>query len=115
MMNINLQPSSSEKYSELDSPEPEKGLSLFPVFSGEMFRRVICYPLIVEMWHKKDSGRNKRRWLAEFSQTERDKISEYYGRFYKWYLVTGTPRRVALKLQTLQLLERAVSFFGELT
>ena len=29
-----------------------------------------------------------------------------------WYLVTGTPHRIAMKLQTLALLQRAVNFFG---
>lgn len=107
-------PGTAEKYAELDEPiAGRNGCSLLPVFSGTAFGSAVNYPLIVESWSKKQSGRQKRRWQAEFTPAERRTLQKYYGKFYDWYLRTGTPRRVSLRLGTLQLLLRAVAFFAE--
>jgi hypothetical protein len=87
---------------------------LMPVFSGEAFQKTVPFPVIVEGWEKKNSGRVKRRWLAEFTPSERKKLSGYHGRFYRWYLISGVPRTVTLHLRTLELLQKAVNFFGSI-
>jgi len=86
-------------------------VEFMPVFSGESFLRALTYPVIVEAWKKKNSGRGKRAWLAEFTETERDLICKWHAKFHDWHSVSGTPDRVAMKLTTLELLQRAVDFF----
>jgi hypothetical protein len=111
---MRMDPESPAEYDEMDAiTAGPNGMKLMPVFSGEMFQQSVAYPVIVEAWDKKNSGRHKRRWEATFTQAERNKISRYYGRFYRWYLVSGTPKRVSLQLNTLTLLQRAVNFFAE--
>jgi hypothetical protein len=109
---MSLAPESPEPYNALDEVDVSKGLALQPVFTGRAFLDVVNYPVIVEMWEKVKYGRHRRRWLAEFTQAERNKIACYHGRFYRWHLVSGTPDRVACRLSTLQLLQRAVAFFA---
>lgn len=111
---MDMRPESPAEYVEMDNiTTGPNGMQLLPVFSGEMFQKSVAYPVIVEGWDKKSAGRHKRRWEATFTQAERNKISRYYGLFYKWYLVSGTPKRVSLQLNTLTLLQRAVNFFAE--
>ncbi len=110
---MDLRPTPPDEYAELDVVSIDRGgLRLLPVFSGEKFRELVAYPIIVERWAIKGCGRGKRRWLAEFTAVERKKISKYYGRFYRWYLVSGTPDRVSMRLSTLELLQRAVAWFA---
>ena len=59
-------------------------------------------------------GSRRRRYYAEFSQQERRLIHFYYNKFYRWYLVTGAPDHVTMKLPTLALLRRAVAFFASI-
>jgi len=109
-----MDPEDPETFVEMDAVTAgRRGLKLKPVFSGETFQQAVRYPVIVENWEKVKAGRHKRRWEATFTQAERNKISKFYGRFYKWYLVSGTPERVSLRLNTLTLLQRAVNFFAE--
>jgi len=89
------------------------GMKLMPVFSGERFRELVQYPVMVETWEKKDFGRLKRRWVQEFTLTERQQLGKWYAKFYHWYFVSGTPKTVALtSINTLNLLQRAVAFFA---
>ena len=81
--------------------------------SGDQFSKTVQYAVIVEAWdHKKENCRARRRWLSTFTQAERDTISSYYYRFYRWYLVTGVPERVEVKPSTITLLQRATNFFA---
>ena len=91
---------------------PDKGVSLRLTLSMDKFTQLVCYPVIVEMWEKKNGGRVKRQWLKTFDKSERRKIACYYSAFYKWHLVTGPPRTVMMKISTLDLLQRAANFFG---
>jgi hypothetical protein len=110
---MNMQPQSPDDFNLMDGFE-NKPMKLLPVMTGEQFQKIVCYPIIVEAWDKKKDGRRKRQWLKDFSKYERKKIGSYYGRFYKWYLVSGTPKHVACKLDTIELLQRAVGFFASI-
>ncbi len=111
---MDMQPKSPPEYVEMDNiTSGPNGMQLLPVLSGEVFQKAVAYGVIVEGWEKKKAGRHKRRWEATFTQAERNKISRYYGRFYRWYLVTGTPKRVSMRLNTLALLQKAVNFFAD--
>lgn len=96
-----------------DFEDSDRPVTLRPTFSGEAFKRIVAYPVIVEIWDKLGrSGSKRRRYNDEFTEAERKLIARYYKRFYRWYLVTGTPKRVMLNLNTLHLLQRAVNFFA---
>lgn len=110
---MNMDPQPVEEFHAMDSPRDSR-FQLLPVMSGDMFLQTINYPIVVEMWGKKNFGRNKRRWLSEFTEPERDKISRYHERFYRWHLISGTPKQVSCRLGTLDLLIRAVDFFASL-
>jgi len=110
---MDMRPESPAEYSQLDELQDGKAMTLLPVFSGEAFQKAVVFPVIVEAWDKKSAGKHKRRWEATFTPAERKKIAIYYGRFYKWYLVSGVPRKVSVRLNTLTLLQKAVNFFAE--
>lgn len=112
---MDMRPESPAEYAELDSVETGRnGVKLMPVFDGETFQQAVAFPVIVEAWEKKNSGRRKREWLAAFTEAERKKIGKYHSRFYRWYLVTGVPKRVSVNLDTLQLLQKAVNWFASI-
>lgn len=105
---------------DMDRDElPEGAMRLMPVFSGDAFLKAVNYPVVVEMWkhifthgNRRIGGRIGRAFMEQFTEVERKTISKWHTKFYRWYLVTGTPKRVVLRLKTLQLLQRAVAFFG---
>lgn len=96
-----------------DEGEDDRPVRLVMVMSGEAFARQVSYPVVVEMMDKvKSPGSRRRKYLAAFNEKERKTISKWYNKFYKWYLVTGTPRRVGVKPSTLRFLQRVVGFFA---
>jgi hypothetical protein len=110
---MSIWPESPEEFAMLDPPANRR-MQLQPVFTGDMFKQAVAYPVLVEGWDKKKSGRVKRAWLKEFTEAERTTISSYYKRFYRWHLVTGMPAHVSCRLTTLALLQRAVNFFASI-
>lgn len=110
-------PEPAEAYADLDLVE-DRQLSIRLVFKGDVFGWVVNYPLIVEMYDKavNRSGRTVARirnaYRTTFSKSERAKLSTYHTKFRRWYLVTGTPRQVAVHAATIRLLQKAVVFFG---
>lgn len=104
----------------MDRDELDDGqIVLLPIFSGDKFIETVNYPVIVEMWknifvngNRKIGGRVGRAFKEQFTEAERKMISKWHTKFYRWYLVTGTPRKVAMRLKTVELLQRAVAFFG---
>lgn len=109
-----MDPDSPDEFHMMDRTDGGQ-IEFLPVMTGEMFGKLVAYPVIVEGWDKKKHGRHKRAWEATFTQAERNKIARYYGRFYKWYLVTGTPKRVSCRFNTMALLQRAAQFFAGLS
>lgn len=97
-----------EEYLERDT-----NVMVMLALSTTQFIRTIPYPVIVEMWDKKSFGRNKRRWLNTFDESQRSTISRWHTKFHKWHLVTGAPEKIAIAPSTLELLQRAVAFFAE--
>jgi hypothetical protein len=73
--------------------------------------------IIVEMWEHvggaKACGITKQKYLASFNEKQRKTLSAYYPRFYDWHLRRGVPQRsVFRKIETIDLIKRAVSFFA---
>jgi hypothetical protein len=109
---MSMAPEYPSDYDELDEVSAGRGLTLNPCFTGKMFQEAVNFPIIAENWEHIKYGRVKRAWEKEFTQAERNKISRYRGKFHRWYLVTGVPKRVMVNLNTLTLLQRAVNFFA---
>lgn len=108
---MSLEPDNREELRWLE--KPQEGASLLICLSGANFKAAVDYPIIVEMWERKKGGRVKREWLKQFTETERNLISRYYAKFYRWYLVTGAPDKVVFrKVSTLTTLQKAVHFFA---
>lgn len=80
--------------------------------TGDEFRAMVAFPVVVEMWDKKSYGLTKRAYEQEFDKDERTKLSRWYAKFYNWHLRTGTPRNIAISANTLAFLIRATNFFG---
>lgn len=71
------------------------------------------YSVVVEMWDKVQGSMSKRKkYNEEFTEQERETIRRYYKVFYNWYLVKGTPDNTTMSPKTLNILERAINFFG---
>ena len=68
---MSLDPAPADDFAQLD-PNNCAGVELLPVFSGVAFLAAVAYPVLVEMWEKKKSGRVKRAWLATFTEAERE-------------------------------------------
>ena len=69
------------------------------------------YPVLVEMWDK-NSGRIRREYNKQFTETERELVRRYYSVFYSWYLKSGTPEQAVMLPNTLDILRRAIHFFA---
>lgn len=83
-------------------------------FSGDFINQILGYPVIVEAWDKRDQGRVGRAYREAFNEEERRAIGAMYPAMYSWYLRTGIPQRVGMRLRTLQLLQRAANFFASI-
>ncbi len=93
-----------------DSPPVE----LVPTFSGEQFQEFVDYPVIVESWDKKNFGRGKRRWLAEFTEEERKIIEEWHKHFHSWHIRHGRRFRVKCRMHLIPILQKACNFFARI-
>jgi len=104
-------PQDAPEFGTLDK-DGDKAVTLAMLLSGETFSQSVAFPVIVEGWEKKRSGRVKRAYLKEFTESERKKLSGWHTKLYRWHLVSGVPRQIFIRPSTLQLLQRACAFFG---
>lgn len=82
------------------------------VLSREEVQQDIAYPLICETmcgaaWQ---TGRRRKRWAAEFTESERDACSKLKTLAYKWYLTTGVPDEVTMSMKTFDLWKKLEAF-----
>lgn len=96
---------------DLDDAAPGD-LVLRTILSHDLFRKQVCYGVIVECWEHKKAGRVRRLWNEQFTQAEQKLVSKYHTTFRDWVLGKGPPARVAVELKTIELLQRAVNFFA---
>jgi len=93
-----------------DYPIDENKIHIMFRFGSNYIKRLF---VIVETYDHKGYGRGKREYLKQFSKKERNIISHYYGKIYRWYLVKGIPHQgVVMKPETYALLCRAADFFA---
>lgn len=81
---------------------------------GQLFTRATQYPVVVERWDRRLSGKGKRRWLAEFTKRERRQAEILHTKLRRWYLLSGTPQKILLRADTIKLLQRLCDFFASL-
>jgi len=89
-------------------------MELAVIYYADEINQKIPFPVIVERWEKKNFGQGKREYYKEFNDKERRTLAAYYPRFYKWYLVKGTPEKCAFAMKNLELLNRAGNFFASI-
>lgn len=77
-------------------------------------------PILVEGWKNKNFGAGKRKFEAEFSPAEQERLEVLYPTFQAW-LMRGAPLRWAVPGHSvtechanLDLIKRAVHFFANL-
>jgi len=110
MTTISYEPTSRKQF--FGEAHPNRPLVLAPILSSQLFREVVQYPIIVEMWQKKRYGRVRKAYRATFTKAERRKLAWWHSKFWNWYICSGTPERVSLQPATIELLQRAVHFFA---
>lgn len=76
----------------------------------------IAYPLICETmcgaaWQ---TGKRRRRWAEEFTESERRACSKLKTQAYTWHLRTGVPEEVTMSLGTLRLWHKLEAFCASL-
>lgn len=110
---MDLRPQSPQDFVDMD-PKATQDVAVMVTYSGEAFGRLVQYPVIVEAWDKVNCGSKRRKYNAAFTEAERRLLTLYHGRFFRWYCVSGSPTRVACRLKTLEMLQRAVNFFASI-
>lgn len=73
--------------------------------------RLICETMCGARW---DTGRRRRLWRYEFTESERKACSKMKAQAHSWYLKTGVPDEVHMTLGTLGLWERLGNFCASL-
>lgn len=107
--NMSLVPDSPDHYSSLEELTGGDVKCLL-VMAGRVFNQFVHFQVLVECWPWLKNGSYRRKYQQAFTQAERNKLARFYGRFYRWTLISGVPDRVAVRPQTVQLLQRAIEF-----
>lgn len=87
-------------------------MEMMLVLSRDEVQRDIPYAMICETrfgsaW---GTGRRRRRWLAEFSEKEREAATRLFNQSHQWYLTTGVPDEVKMTTKTLDLWQKLGAF-----
>ena len=90
--------------------------SMYFEFDREEIQDTIPYAFICEtrfssVWN---TMRRRRRWCAEFTESERDLASRLFALAYRWHLISGVPDKVKMKSTTYDLWGRLASFCASL-
>lgn len=72
---------------------------------------VICEARYGARW---DTGRRKRMWTQEFTESERKKATEIFRQAHRFYLVSGCPDELVMSPSTLSLWRRLGDFCASL-
>lgn len=76
----------------------------------------IPYAMICEMRYGSswDTGRRRRAWTQDFSESERRAADALFKQAHSWYLVKGVPDEVKMKGSTFALWMKLGEFCGSL-
>lgn len=106
---MSLAPDSPDLYASLDTMTGGDVKYLL-VMRGTVFNQFVHFQVLVECWPWLKHGSRRRKYRQAFTAAERNKLAKFYGRFYRWHMVSGVPDRVAVRPQTVHLLQRAIEF-----
>lgn len=78
----------------------------------EEIQNNIPYTLIVETRYGRrwNTGKRKRLWTREFSESERKLLSSWTSKFHRWCFISGAPEEIIMSLTTYTLLQRFGNF-----
>lgn len=68
---------------------------------------MVCEARYSHIW---GTMRRKRRWAAEFTESERERCQRLFGLAYDWYLKKGVPDSVVMAGDTLALWKKLGDF-----
>lgn len=90
--------------------------SIMLVLSSEEVQRTIPYALICETMYGAtwETGTRRRRWAAEFTESERNACYKLRAQAHRWYLSTGIPDEVTMALSTMNLWQKLGAFCASL-
>jgi len=102
--------------SEVDEiPKTKVSLTL-TIPCGKIVGTIGLYPVVVEMWHRcvgrGSSGRHRRAFQDEFTESERRRARRFYNIFRRWYLISGPPQVWTCRVATVKFARRLINFFG---
>lgn len=82
--------------------------------SHDDIQRQIPYAVICETRYGRawETGKRRRRWLAEFSEQERKAASKLFSQAHQWYLRTGVPEKIVMSTSTYALWQKLGAFCG---
>lgn len=69
--------------------------------------RFICETMLGAAW---GTGKRRRKWVEEFTESERRACLKLRDQAHKWYLRTGVPDEVTMALSTHSLWQRLAAF-----
>ena len=72
---------------------------------------LICQTRYGARW---DTGKRRRAWVQQFSESERRLACTLFRQAHLWYLVRGVPDEVVMKASTLALWMKLGAFCGSL-
>lgn len=72
---------------------------------------IICTAHDSACWN---TMRRKRRWKMEFTEAERNAATEIFRKAHRWFLVTGVPDEVRMRMTTYRLWQKLGAFCGSL-
>ncbi len=81
---------------------------------SDIEKQLKYYRVMVEMWDQAKTFTGRPKYEKEFTELERVFLENYYKIFYRWYIHTGIPESLIISPTALQLLRRAIDFFGTL-
>ena len=89
---------------------------VFIHFTHDEIQKKIPYGLICETsegsaWR---TGRRRRRWLLEFTASEREACTRLFRQAHSWYLTKGVPDEVMMSVKTYGLWQKLGDFCASL-
>lgn len=89
---------------------------VFIEFTRDEIRKEIPYDLICETRESSawKTGRRRRRWMLEFTASEREACTRLFRQAYSWYLTKGVPDKVMMSVKTCGLWQKLGYFCASL-
>lgn len=82
------------------------------VMRYDEIRELIPYSLICTVRESSiwQTARRRRRWLAEFTEKEREAATRIFRSAHLWYLIKGVPEEVRMSTSTFNLWMKIADF-----